>query len=213
MAKHRIQVTVNGAAHEAEVESRLLLVHLIREVFRLTGTHIGCDTSHCGACTVLLDGEPVKSCTVLAVQADGSPDQDRRGARAGRQAAPDPRGLHREARPAMRLLHAGHADDELRAAGAQQEPQRAGNPRGNLGKPVPVHGLRQHRPRRAVRGRAYGVELSACSETMRRACEAFRSSPFKGEARRGMGHSSLKPIPTPALPLKGREPYASPGRG
>jgi carbon-monoxide dehydrogenase small subunit len=71
MAKHRIQVTVNGAAHEAEVESRLLLVHLIREVFRLTGTHIGCDTSHCGACTVLLDGEPVKSCTVLAAQADG----------------------------------------------------------------------------------------------------------------------------------------------
>ena len=71
MAKHRIRVTVNGTAHEAEVESRLLLVHLIREVFRLTGTHIGCDTSHCGACTVLLDAEPVKSCTVLAVQADG----------------------------------------------------------------------------------------------------------------------------------------------
>jgi len=69
--KHRITVTVNGAAREAEVESRLLLVHLIREVFRLTGTHIGCDTSHCGVCTVLLDGEPVKSCTVLAVQADG----------------------------------------------------------------------------------------------------------------------------------------------
>ena len=69
--KHRISVTVNGAAREAEVESRLLLVHLIREVFRLTGTHIGCDTSHCGVCTVLLDGEPVKSCTVLAVQADG----------------------------------------------------------------------------------------------------------------------------------------------
>ena len=69
--KHRISVTVNGAAREAEVESRLLLVHLIREVFRLTGTHIGCDTSHCGVCTVLLDGQPVKSCTVLAVQADG----------------------------------------------------------------------------------------------------------------------------------------------
>ena len=71
MAKHRINVTVNGTAHEAEVESRLLLVHFIREVLRLTGTHIGCDTSHCGACTVHLDGEPVKSCTVLAVQADG----------------------------------------------------------------------------------------------------------------------------------------------
>lgn len=71
MAKHKIRVTVNGTEHEAEVESRLLLVHLIRDVLRLTGTHIGCDTTHCGACTLLLDGEPVKSCTVLAVQADG----------------------------------------------------------------------------------------------------------------------------------------------
>ena len=71
MAKHKISITVNGAACEAEVESRLLLVHFIRENLRLTGTHIGCDTSHCGACTVLFDGQPVKSCTVLAVQADG----------------------------------------------------------------------------------------------------------------------------------------------
>ena len=72
MAKHKISITINGAVREAEVESRLLLVHLIRENFRLTGTHIGCDTSHCGVCTVQLDGEPVKSCTVLAVQADGA---------------------------------------------------------------------------------------------------------------------------------------------
>jgi len=72
MAMHKITVTVNSTARTAEVESRLLLVHFIREVLRLTGTHIGCDTSHCGACTVLLDGEPVKSCTVLAVQAEGA---------------------------------------------------------------------------------------------------------------------------------------------
>jgi carbon-monoxide dehydrogenase small subunit len=71
MARHTINVTVNGEARTGEVESRLLLVHFIREQLRLTGTHIGCDTSHCGACTVLLDGVPVKSCTVLAVQADG----------------------------------------------------------------------------------------------------------------------------------------------
>ena len=70
-SSHKISVTINGASLEAEVESRLLLVHLIRENFRLTGTHIGCDTTHCGACTVLLDGVPVKSCTVLAVQANG----------------------------------------------------------------------------------------------------------------------------------------------
>jgi len=67
----RVQLSVNGDKHEAEVEPRLLLVHLLREVLRLTGTHIGCDTSHCGACTVLMDGRPVKSCTVFAVQANG----------------------------------------------------------------------------------------------------------------------------------------------
>jgi carbon-monoxide dehydrogenase small subunit len=66
-----VTVTVNGAAMEADVEPRLLLVHLLRDTFGLTGTHIGCDTSNCGACTVLVDGESAKSCTMLAVQADG----------------------------------------------------------------------------------------------------------------------------------------------
>jgi aerobic carbon-monoxide dehydrogenase small subunit len=66
-----ITVTVNGEKRSAEVEPRLLLVHFLREKLRLTGTHIGCDTTHCGACTVLVDGTPVKSCSMLAVQADG----------------------------------------------------------------------------------------------------------------------------------------------
>ena len=66
-----IKVKVNGVEHTADVEPRLLLVHFIREVLRLTGTHIGCDTSHCGACTVVMDGRAVKSCTVFAIQADG----------------------------------------------------------------------------------------------------------------------------------------------
>jgi carbon-monoxide dehydrogenase small subunit len=65
-----IKLSVNGEKREADVEPRLLLVHLIREVLKLTGTHIGCDTTHCGACTVLLDGRAVKSCTVFAVQAN-----------------------------------------------------------------------------------------------------------------------------------------------
>jgi carbon-monoxide dehydrogenase small subunit len=71
MAEQRIELTVNGAAVADAVEPRLLLVHFLRENLRLTGTHLGCDTTHCGACTVLLDGVPIKSCTALAVQADG----------------------------------------------------------------------------------------------------------------------------------------------
>jgi aerobic carbon-monoxide dehydrogenase small subunit len=67
----KIQLSVNGVVHESEVEPRLLLVHYLREVLGLTGTHIGCETTLCGACTVLLNGAAVKSCTVLAVQADG----------------------------------------------------------------------------------------------------------------------------------------------
>ena len=71
MSTVQIKVTVNGEEQAGEVEPRLLLVHFIRETLSLTGTHIGCDTTHCGACTVILDGRPVKSCTVFAVQANG----------------------------------------------------------------------------------------------------------------------------------------------
>jgi len=67
-----VSITVNGVTRTHEVEPRLLLVHYLRDVLGLTGTNIGCDTSQCGACTVILDGQAVKSCTVLAVQADGS---------------------------------------------------------------------------------------------------------------------------------------------
>src|SRR5438034_9962606 len=69
--RRRVAVTINGTSYEHEVEPRTLLVYYIREQAGLTGTHVGCDTSQCGACTVLLDGKTVKSCTVLAVQAQG----------------------------------------------------------------------------------------------------------------------------------------------
>ncbi|HEY3019702.1 MAG TPA: (2Fe-2S)-binding protein [Solirubrobacteraceae bacterium] len=72
MAQTRVRLQVNGEQHDLEVEPRLLLVHLLRDRLGLTGTHVGCDTSNCGACTVHLDGRAVKSCTVLAVQADGA---------------------------------------------------------------------------------------------------------------------------------------------
>ncbi|HEX3906680.1 MAG TPA: (2Fe-2S)-binding protein [Mycobacteriales bacterium] len=67
----RVTISVNGTKRVADIEPRLLLAHLIRQGFKLTGTHTGCDTTNCGVCTVLVDGTPVKSCTMLAVQADG----------------------------------------------------------------------------------------------------------------------------------------------
>src|SRR5271163_176846 len=71
-AHHAVTIDVNGVRHTASVEARKLLVHLLRDDFGLTGTHVGCDTSQCGACAVDIDGQAVKSCTVLAVMADGS---------------------------------------------------------------------------------------------------------------------------------------------
>ena len=71
MSKHTVTIEINGSSFTREVDSRLLLVHFIREDLQMTGTHIGCDTTHCGACTVLMDGRSIKTCTVYAVQANG----------------------------------------------------------------------------------------------------------------------------------------------
>ena len=77
--KQAVSITVNGTVRENEVEPRLLLVHYLRDVLGLTGTHVGCDTSQCGACTIIINGAAVKSCTVLAVQADGADWRRSRG--------------------------------------------------------------------------------------------------------------------------------------
>jgi len=71
MSRHKVKVKVNGVEYEHEIESRLLLVHYLRDVLGFTGPHVGCDTTHCGACTVLVDGFSVKSCTFFTLQADG----------------------------------------------------------------------------------------------------------------------------------------------
>jgi carbon-monoxide dehydrogenase small subunit len=92
----RITVTVNGRARTAQVEPRLLLAHLLRYGLKLTGTHTGCDTTNCGACTVLLDGRPVKSCTVLAVQADGRKVQTVEGMASNEQLHPVQEGFKQE---------------------------------------------------------------------------------------------------------------------
>ena len=89
-----VQVTVNGRPHEVLVEPRRLLVHLLRDDLGLTGTHVGCDTTNCGACTVHLDGEAVKSCTVLAVQADGAQVTTIEGLASGDEMHPVQRAFH-----------------------------------------------------------------------------------------------------------------------
>ena len=91
-----LSVTVNGEERKAEVEPRLLLVHFLRQTLGLTGTHVGCDTTSCGACTVLLDGTPVKSCTVLAVQAQGRHVETVEGLEKGGELHPIQQAFHQE---------------------------------------------------------------------------------------------------------------------
>jgi aerobic carbon-monoxide dehydrogenase small subunit len=92
----RLTVTVNGEERSEEIDNRLLLVHFLRQKLGLTGTHVGCDTSHCGACTVLLDGVPVKSCTVLAVQTEGHEVTTVEGLAAGGQLHPIQTAFHEQ---------------------------------------------------------------------------------------------------------------------
>jgi carbon-monoxide dehydrogenase small subunit len=110
---HEVTVTVNGQEHSLEIESRLLLVHLLREKLGLTGTHVGCDTTSCGACTVLVDGVPIKSCTHFAVQVDGREVKTVEGLAKGAELHPLQQGFHEEhglqcgfCTPAMLLVSA-----------------------------------------------------------------------------------------------------------
>ena len=125
-----ITVTVNGTAHTAEVEQRTLLVHFLRETLNLTGTHIGCDTSTCGCCTVHLDGETVLSCSLLAVQADGRAVRTVEGLEQNGELHPIQRAFHENhglqcgfCTPGMMMSalgvieqHPGASDDEIREA-------------------------------------------------------------------------------------------------
>lgn len=96
MSTHHITVTINGTPYEGDVESRTLLVHWIRDTLRLTGTHIGCDTTSCGACTILVDGKATKSCTMFAVQAHGRQIMTVEGLEQNDKLHPIQEGFHQE---------------------------------------------------------------------------------------------------------------------
>ena len=142
----RIALTVNGESREADVEPRQLLVYFLREQLGLKGTNVGCDTSSCGACTVLLDGESVKSCTVLAAQADGSEVTTIEGLARGDALHPVQQAFHEQ-----HALQCGYCTPGLRhgdrlAAEGARRPVGGGDPPRARGQPLPLHRVPQHRP-------------------------------------------------------------------
>ena len=156
----QVTITINGEAVSRDVEPRTLLVHFIRDTPGLTGTHWGCDTSNCGACVVLMDGKPVKSCTTLAAMCEGHEIRTVESLEVDGRARPGPAGLPRAARAALRVLHPGDADDEPRAAGREPRPDRARDPHRDLRRDLPVHGLQEHRRRGPLGRRARGRDAT-----------------------------------------------------
>jgi carbon-monoxide dehydrogenase small subunit len=150
----RIRFTINGARKAAEVEPRLLLSHLIRQGLGLTGTHMGCDTTNCGACTVLVDGKAIKSCTMLAVQADGHEITTVEGLATASELHPLQEGFKQEhglqcgfCTPGMMLA--------AKALRRQSRPDRGRRALGAVRQPLPLHRLPEHREVGAVgRGQA-----------------------------------------------------------
>ena len=148
-----ITVTINGTTYEREVEARKLLIHFVRDDLDLTGSHIGCDTGNCGACSMIVDGTLVKSCMMLAVQADGATIETVEGLASGDELSAAPAGVPRAPRAPVRLLHAGDADERDRAAAREPEPVRGRDQEGAPGQHLPLHRLLEHH-----RGRQGGGE-------------------------------------------------------
>ncbi len=150
MPKQKIQIKVNGSLMEADVEPRLLLIHCIRDVFRLTGTHVGCDTSHCGACTVLVDGKAIKSCTFFAVQADGRDVTTVEGLEKDGNLHPVQEGFWQE-----HGLQCGYCTPGMMISATaflKENPEADGrrDPCGDFGQSLSLHGLREHRQSNSI---------------------------------------------------------------
>ena len=141
-----IGLTVNGRRVEEDVEPRLLLVQFLRDRLGLTGTHVGCDTSNCGACTVHLDGEAVKSCTVLAVQADGCEVTTIEGLAQDGELHPMQRAFHEEHALQCGYCTPGHDHERGLPARAEPRPERGGDAPRPRGQPLPLHRVPEHRP-------------------------------------------------------------------
>ena len=142
----QVTVTVNGQAYTREVEPRMLLVHFLRDELGLTGTHWGCDTSNCGVCTVQVDGLPAKSCTMLAAMADGHEVRTVEGLEGADGLDPVQQGFMNEHGLQCGFCTPGVMMTARALLDRNPNPSDRRDPRGDLGQPVPLHGLREHRP-------------------------------------------------------------------
>ena len=183
----QVTITINGEQVSRDVEPRTLLVHFIRDTPGLTGTHWGCDTSNCGACVVLMDGKPVKSCTTLAAMCEGHEIRTVESLEVDGQLDPVQHGLPRAARAAVRLLHAGDADDRPRAAGREPRPDRARDPHGDLGRDLPLH-----RATRTSSARSAGRPSTKPRTKQEVVSMADRREPAEPEPERPIGFGRLK---------------------
>jgi carbon-monoxide dehydrogenase medium subunit len=189
---HRVQLEVNGRAVQAEVRAHTLLVEFLREHLRLTGTHVGCDTSQCGACVVHLNGDSVKSCTMLAVQAEGAQVTTIEALGSAGRPASAAGGVQRLPCAAMRLLHAGHGDELLRPPAQEPVADRAPGSRMAGRQSVPLHRLQQHRARRRQRRGGAAVTPFAYLRAASLA-DAVARLGASGEARPLAGGMTLLP--------------------
>ena len=190
----QVRVTVDGVHYADDVEPRMLLVHYLRERLGKTGTVVGCDTSNCGACTVHLDGRSVKSCTVLAVQADGGEVTTIEGLAPRRRAAPVQEAFHEYHALQCGYCTPGMIMQAIDLLGDNPDPDRGGDPRGPRGQPLPLHRLPEHRRGRAGRGagdearrarRDHRHGRSAASDRRRRARAPRSAAPAPARRTRG----------------------------
>ena len=140
-SKVPLKMVVNGKPVEVKVDPTWTLLYVLREELKLTGTKKGCEKGDCGACTVLLEGKPVNSCLVLALQAEGKESGNHRRPGHGGLPSSPPKELHRQRRRAMRLLHPGNALVRGRALEKEPQPDRKRDPDRDLRQPLPLHGL------------------------------------------------------------------------
>ena len=196
-----IKLNINGRDHAIRVEPRKTLVDAIREDCGLTGTHIGCEHGVCGACTVIVDGEAVRSCLMFAVQAQGKPIRTVEGLARRQDAASAAARLHRASRAAMRLLHAGLPDAGRQYAGEKSRDRRRGAARRAVVEPLPLHRLQNIvKAVRAARDEMQPAQVAPVTDAPQIAMRLTKSQPLRLDAGAVRDKVAAALLPSDRLP-------------